>query len=210
MASPELPSSPDTFLARWSHAAASERANAQLFLTELADLLGVPRPGNDHAAGYSFEFPVRIPTGPDTHSDGRIDLYRRAAFVLEAKQFVAPKAEPSDLELAAVASGALAEKKKTGPVRGSGAWDDAMIKARGQAERYARALPAAEPTPPFLLVVDVGHSIEIFADFTQAGKAYLPFPDPISPFSRGRRSASWTRCRRPGSAPAGTSGPWAR
>jgi hypothetical protein len=27
-------------------------------------------------------------------------------------------------------------------------------------------------------VVDVGHSFELFADFTQAGKAYLPFPDP--------------------------------
>ena len=36
----------------------------------------------------------------------------------------------------------------------------------------------SEPNPPFLLVVDVGHSFEVFADFTQAGKAYLPFPDP--------------------------------
>jgi hypothetical protein len=31
-----------------------------------------------------------------------------------------------------------------------------MVKARGQAERYVRALPASEPNPPFLLVVDVG------------------------------------------------------
>jgi hypothetical protein len=53
-----------------------------------------------------------------------------------------------------------------------------MIKARGQAERYVRSLPASEPNPPFLLVVDVGHTFEVFADFTQAGKAYLPFPDP--------------------------------
>jgi hypothetical protein len=53
-----------------------------------------------------------------------------------------------------------------------------MVKARGQAEHYVRALPANEPNPPFLLVVDVGHSIEVFADFTQAGRAYLPFPDP--------------------------------
>jgi hypothetical protein len=56
-------------------------------------------------------------------------------------------------------------------VRGTEAWDDAMVKARGQAERYVRALPASEPNPPFLLVVDVGHSFEVFADFTQAGKA---------------------------------------
>ena len=78
---------PDNFLARWSTAAASERANAQLFLTELADLLSVPRPGNDHAGGYSFEFPVKIPIGPGGSTDGRIDLYRRGCFVLEAKQF---------------------------------------------------------------------------------------------------------------------------
>ncbi len=69
-------------------------------------------------------------------------------------------------------------KKGSGPIRGSGAWDEAMIRAHGQAERYARALPADEPAPPFLIVVDVGHSFEIYADFTQAGKSYLPFPDP--------------------------------
>lgn len=53
-----------------------------------------------------------------------------------------------------------------------------MIRARGQAERYARSLPAADAAPPFLIVVDVGHTFELFADFTQAGKAYLHFPDP--------------------------------
>jgi hypothetical protein len=53
-----------------------------------------------------------------------------------------------------------------------------MLKARGQAERYVRALPASDPNPPFLLVVDVGNSIEVFADFTQAGRNYLHFPHP--------------------------------
>jgi hypothetical protein len=33
-------------------------------------------------------------------------------------------------------------------VRGTEAWDDAMVKARGQAERYVRALPASEPNAP--------------------------------------------------------------
>ena len=51
----------ESFIARWSQAEASERANAQQFLIELADLLGVPRPSNTHSDGYSFEFPVRIP-----------------------------------------------------------------------------------------------------------------------------------------------------
>ena len=169
---------PETFIDYWSKAEASERANAQPFLLALADLLGVPAPSHSHATGYSFEYPVRIPTGPTTHSDGRIDLYKRGCFVLEAKQFAARQAEQTDLTLAGLAAGNHKEKKKSGPVRGSGAWDYAMILARSQAERYARALPAEEPAPPFLLVVDVGHSFEVYADFTQAGKSYLPFPDP--------------------------------
>ena len=74
-------------------------------------------------------------------------------------------------------------------MRGTGAWDDAMIKARGQAERYVRALPAREPNPPFRLVVDVGHSFEVFADFTQAGKACLPFPDSGNALRYGQGSA---------------------
>ena len=83
---------PDAFIDYWGRAEASERANAQLFLSELADLLDVPRPGNSHASGYTFEFPVKIPTGPGTHTDGRIDLYRSGCFVLKAKQFVTPQA----------------------------------------------------------------------------------------------------------------------
>ncbi len=165
----------EDFIAHWSKAQASERANAQPFLIGLAEILGVPGPSNTHADGYTFEFPVKIPTGPGTTTDGRIDLYRRGSFVLEAKQFASGKDEPSDLLLAVDPD---AGRRKSGPVRGSDAWDDAMWKARGQAERYARSLPASEPPAPFLLVVDVGHSIEVFADFTQAGRAYHPFPDP--------------------------------
>ncbi len=41
-------------------------------------------------------------------------------------------------------------------------------------------MPAEEPNPPFIIVCDVGHSFEIYADFTQNGKAYLPFPDPLT------------------------------
>jgi hypothetical protein len=49
-----------------------------------------------------------------------------------------------------------------------------MLRARGQAEQYAKALPE---WPPFLVVVDVGHSIETYADFTGTGKHYAQFPD---------------------------------
>ncbi len=166
---------PAAFIDHWSRAEANERANSQSFLLGLTQLLGVPQPSHNHADGYSFEYPVKVPGGQSTNF---LDLYRRAHFVLESKQFTAQKLEQSALELAAIEAGAVTDKKKSGPVRGTGSWDDAMIRAKGQAERYVRSLPAEEPNPPFILVCDVGHSIEVYADFTQAGKAYLPFPDP--------------------------------
>jgi hypothetical protein len=175
------PTPADTFIERWSRAEASERANAQLFLSELCDLLEVPRPSNTHADGYTFEYPVKIPLGDGSLGDGRIDLYRCDAFVLEAKQYAdsIPKSNSARvMEQAGVYLPAKKSGPKNGPIRGSGAWDDAMMKARGQAERYARSLPDGHATPPFLLVADIGHSIELYADFTQAGKAYLPYPDP--------------------------------
>ena len=164
------------FISHWSAASASERANSQPFLLELCDLLDVPRPDPHPANGYFFEFPI-VEHNPDgTTSNGRIDLYRRAYFVLESKQFQEAKAKASQLKLAAEEAGVVSRKKSSQPVRGTGAWDDAMMKARGQAERYVRAIP--DDNPPFIIVVDVGHSFELFADFSQAGKAYLPFPDP--------------------------------
>jgi hypothetical protein len=66
----------EAFIEYWSRAEASERANAQPFLLGLARLLDLPAPSNTHADGYSFEFPVKIPTGPSETTDGRIDLYR--------------------------------------------------------------------------------------------------------------------------------------
>ena len=166
------------FIARWAAASASERANSQPFLCELCDILGVARPEPTRETGYAFEYDVTEHHPDGSTTKGRIDLYKRACFVLESKQFQAAKAAASQLELAAQEAGVIEKKKSSQPVRGTGAWDDAMVKARGQAERYVRALPPSEPNPPFLLVVDVGHSFEVFADFTQAGKAYLPFPDP--------------------------------
>jgi hypothetical protein len=169
------PLTPAAFIDHWSKAEANERANSQSFLLGLTQLLGVPPPSHNHADGYSFEYPVKVPGSQSTNF---LDLYRRAHFVLESKQFTAQKLEQSALELAALQAGAISSAKKSGPVRGTGSWDDAMIRAKGQAERYVRSLPAEEPNPPFILVCDVGHSFEVYADFTQAGKAYLPFPDP--------------------------------
>src|SRR5260370_27386145 len=61
--------------------------------------------------------------------------------------------------------------------RGTRGWDQVMLAARKQAENYARALPVEHGYPPFLLVVDVGHVIEVFADFSGQGKNYAHFPD---------------------------------
>jgi hypothetical protein len=65
-------------------------------------------------------------------------------------------------------------------VRDTDRWDDAMLKAFVQARDYVRALPTDEPAPAFLLVVDVGHVIEVRADFSLTGRAYQPFPDPLT------------------------------
>ena len=183
------------FIARWSAAGAAERANYALFLTELCALLDVPppEPAGDDTAHNAYVFERAVPLHQRDSAKtttGRIDLYKRGCFVLEAKQYaqaIIGDATPSSRSVRGEGAAAPSEPLAFGPefgsskkakiARGSEAWDDAMIAARGQAERYARNLPAGEPTPPFLLVVDVGHVFELYADFSQQGKAYLPFPD---------------------------------
>jgi hypothetical protein len=49
-----------------------------------------------------------------------------------------------------------------------------MRQAKRQAETYAKGL---DEWPPFLMLVDVGRSIELWSDFARQGKAYVPFPD---------------------------------
>ncbi|MFO1020217.1 MAG: type IIL restriction-modification enzyme MmeI [Planctomycetales bacterium] len=173
-------SDPSKFISRWRESAASERANYQLFLSELCDVIGVPHPnpsGSDVSKNtYVFERDVKFQNTDGTTSDGRIDLYKQGCFVLEAKQGT----EAQDTSAEPILSSTPKRLKKGHGVRGSKGWDDAMIRARGQAEMYAKALPADEGWPPFLIVVDVGHSIELYADFTRSGKTYLQYPDPKS------------------------------
>ena len=174
--SPDLPE----FITRWAGSGASERANYQLFLSELCDFIGVPRPNpsvTDIAKNvYVFERDVKFQNTDGTTSDGRIDLYKRGCFVLEAKQGAEAKRDDDEPALSPVPK----RLKKGHGIRGSKGWDDAMVKARGQAELYAKALPLDEGWPPFLIVVDVGHSIELYADFSRSGKTYLQHPDPKS------------------------------
>lgn len=51
------------------------------------------------------------------------------------------------------------------------------MKARNQADNYARAVAKEDGWPPFLMVVDVGHVIELYADFSGQGQGYNQFPD---------------------------------
>jgi len=145
----------EAFITHWTGVTGSERANYQLFVGALCALLDVPQPepsrDDTRDNAYVFERRVTFAHGDGHTSAGFIDCYRRGAFVLEAKK----------VKAAAHTKG----------------FDDALMRARAQAESYARALPASEGRPPFLLVVDVGHVIEVYAEFTRSGATYTPFPD---------------------------------
>ncbi|MGY1409829.1 class I SAM-dependent DNA methyltransferase [Luteimonas sp. A611] len=144
----------ESFITRWQGVAASELSTSQSFLIDLCRLLGVDVPHPTPEQDYMFERPITFRHGDGGSSAGRIDLYRRGAFVLESKKL-----------------------KQGAHTKG---FDDALLRARSQAEGYARALPADEGRPPFVVVVDVGHRIELYSEFSRSGATYVPFPDPRS------------------------------
>jgi hypothetical protein len=81
----------ERFIARWQgRVGGQERANYGLFLSELCDTLGVARPEPASATtaenDYVFERAVKEPAPDGTAGTGRIDLYKKGCFVLEAKQ----------------------------------------------------------------------------------------------------------------------------
>ncbi len=146
----------EALIARWFGVTGSERANYQPFITELCGLLDLPLPEPAHQDtrdnAYVFERRVQFAHGDGGESLGFIDCFKRGAFVLEAK------------------------KIKAAPSTASKTFDSAMLRARGQGEQYARALPAEEGRPPFVIVVDVGRAIELYAEFSRTGATYTPFP----------------------------------
>lgn len=146
------------FISRWQGADGSELANAQSFTRELCELLdvSVPDPARQDTRDNAYVFERRVIfCSPDgSTSEGRIDCFKRGAFVLESKKL-----------------------KQGEHTKGFGV---AMLAAYKQAEQYVRALPAHEGRPPFIVVVDVGNVIEIFAEFSCSGGTYTPYPDPRS------------------------------
>jgi len=171
------------FIERWENSGAAERANYALFLTELCILLDLPSPeptapDNAHNT-YVFERAVTRKNPDGTTSTGFIDFYRRGSFVWECKQGTnAPdEAENSHSILAP----APAAHDKTGHgKRGTVAFDKALERAFHQARGYITALPPEEGRPPFLIVCDVGHTIDLYAEFSGTGGQYERFPDPVS------------------------------
>ena len=150
----------EQFITRWKNTegAGAELADFQSFLLELCDVLEVPKPNPKSDASkdssYIFERPVDSFTsdGEKKKSKNRIDLYRRNCFVMEGKQ--------------------------SGKKIGSQGWNNAMQKAKNQADNYVRSLPTDEGRPPFIVVVDVGRSIQLYSEFSCSGGIYVPFPDP--------------------------------
>ncbi|BAU58123.2 hypothetical protein HH1059_14150 [Halorhodospira halochloris] len=146
----------EAFLARWQGVTGTEQANSQLFLTELCHVLGLPTPepaGDDpQLNAYVFERRLHEHAPDGSTRTRRIDLYRRGCFVLESKK--------------------LRQGEHTA------GWDKALTRAFQQAEGYARALPAWEGRPPFLLIVDVGRVLEFYSEFSRSGGNYVPYPNP--------------------------------
>ena len=176
------PAAIEAFISRWGKSGGAELANFQMFANELCDLLGLPQPDPSQELNefndYVFERRVDFKHDDGSTTRGRIDLYKRDCFVMEAKQsskrVEAKKTDPDQPELIPE----HATKLKPGTAtRGTGRWDKVMRAAKRQAEDYARALPKEHGWPPFILVVDVGHVIEVYADFSGQGKNYAQFPD---------------------------------
>lgn len=159
-----------SFIAYWqANQGGAERANYTVFVNQLCEVLGLPKPGAG-AGGilgdYQFEGPV--PGGSRGGGTGFIDVYYRNHFILEAKQSkLPPAAQPS-----------LYDPAESAPATPAGArYDQLMRDARRQAEHYAHSLPGSHAPVPFLIVCDVGRAFELYFDYAGNGRGYGFFPD---------------------------------
>ncbi len=150
------------FIERWSQGWLNERAHFQTFIGQLCRILGAPVPDEDRPGDpdYGFEKPVRLTTSRKASGvrPGSIDLYRRGCFVMEAKQSDRPRSRAANGRRGARGSVAATERL--------------MRRAKLEAEDYANALAER---PPFLIVTNVGRSLELWANFNTSGGAYTPF-----------------------------------
>src|SRR6266403_3235703 len=130
----------ERFIVRWQgREGGQERANYVSFLNELITLLGLPPPDPADAThennDYVFERAVKKHKD-EGDSHGRIDLYKKNSFVLEAKQSRVKGGKKeikgqNDLFAADIAEDS---RGRRGADR---AWDVLMLNAQRQAEEYA-------------------------------------------------------------------------
>ncbi|MFN9663877.1 MAG: type IIL restriction-modification enzyme MmeI, partial [Akkermansiaceae bacterium] len=163
----------NTFISRWENSGAAERANYQMFLSELCEILEIPRPDptspDPEKNLYVFDRAITR-TSPDGSAvTNYIDLYKAGHFVCETKQ---GSGGDSSGDLRSPSS------KIGHGKRGSSAFDKALERAYHQGRDYITSLPASHGRPPFLIVCDVGYSIDLYSEFTCTGGRYERFPDP--------------------------------
>ncbi len=197
------PDAIDSFITSWENSGAAERANNQMFLSELCDILEVPRPdptSPDPAKNlHVFDRAITRVNPDGTSVTNYIDLYKSRHFVLETKQGVsvpetnvaavydrraneeAPSLSSSGIDAhratlqdtSSAIDGHRPTLQKSGHgKRGTAAFDKALERAFHQGRGYITSLPAAEGRPPFLMVCDVGHSIDLYAEFSGTGGHY--------------------------------------
>jgi hypothetical protein len=148
----------ERFIARWAAAEQAERTNAQPFLSELCDIIGVPcpAPAQGGAGDYRFERSVTHRAEDGRETTCRIDLYCRDRFILEAKQGASP----------APARAPLAPQPETArrqAVRHSPGWSQHMLRAKGQAKGappISRRMVIA-PKMPFIAVRSFGATLPV-------------------------------------------------
>jgi len=151
------------FIEAWKGNSAGEMATAQQHFLELCEALEVPKPTpkEQEDLTYRFEMPVEVLVRQGQKSSTeRMDVYKKDHFIWENKQG------------SEKGSGRQGHGR-----RGSKAWQVAMAKAFNQARRYAVNLPG--DAPPFLIVCDVGHHIEVWRDFSGKGKHYEEKPSQL-------------------------------
>ena len=143
----------EAFIRRWKASGGNEMANFQSFASELVQLLSLEPVKVADAAGqnidYRFERPVTF-THTGRQRRGRIDLYRKGCFVLEAKQ---GSHKPDNTDQLSLLTEQSAPLQHGHGKRGTGGFDDTILKARSQADEYARAVSKEDGWPPFLIIV---------------------------------------------------------
>lgn len=168
------------FIEKAKASGGAEMANCQPFIERLCRFLSLPEPDlateHNHRNDYVYERRIEFKHPDGSTSPGRIDLYKRGHFILEAKQS-AKRAKPAAADQPGLFPEDMIQTKAGQAKRGTRTWDKVMIAAKKQAEDYARALPVDHGYPPFILVLDIGNVLEVYADFSGQGKNYAHFPD---------------------------------